>query len=41
MLQQLVHEYGHVLGYNHDQLGEQLALGMRHLPSALATLSGG
>ena len=37
----LVHEYGHVLGYNHDQLGEQLALGMRHLPSALATLSGG
>lgn len=37
----LVHEYGHVLGYNHDLLGEQLPLGMRHLPTALASLSAG
>ena len=33
----LVHEFGHVLGYDHDRLGEQLTLGMRHLPTALAS----
>jgi hypothetical protein len=35
----LVHEYGHVLGYDHDRLGEQLSLGMRYLPTALANPS--
>ena len=35
----LVHEYGHVLGYDHDRLGEQLSLGMRYLPTALASPS--
>ena len=33
----LVHEYGHVLGYGHDLLSEDLALSERHLPFAMAT----
>jgi len=31
-LSALVHEYGHVLGYEHDVLGESLAVGERDLP---------
>jgi len=31
-LSALVHEYGHVLGYEHDVLGENLAVGERDLP---------
>ena len=31
----LVHEYGHVLGYDHDVLGAALGLDERHLPSLM------
>lgn len=33
----LIHEYGHVLGYSHDQLGDELAVGERLLPLQIAT----
>jgi len=28
----MVHEFGHILGYEHDELGASLAVGERHLP---------
>ncbi len=30
----VVHEFGHMLGYEHDVMGEELGLGERHLPFA-------
>ncbi len=33
LLSVVTHEFGHLLGYDHDILGESLQLGMRHLPS--------
>ena len=30
----VVHEFGHMLGYEHDVMGETLGLGERHLPFA-------
>jgi hypothetical protein len=33
----LIHEYGHILGYSHDQLGDQLAVGERLLPFQTTT----
>jgi hypothetical protein len=32
LLSAMVHEFGHVLGYEHDVLGESLASGERFLP---------
>jgi hypothetical protein len=39
LLSALIHEYGHVLGYSHDQLGDELAVGERLLPLQIATSS--
>ena len=32
LLSALTHEYGHILGYDHDVMGETLGVGERHLP---------
>ena len=32
LLSALAHEYGHILGYDHDVMGDTLGVGERHLP---------